>query len=278
MRVRTLAVAIAMAGSLPGALATAQYMPHLDPNLYMFAVMNMSGRQCLEVTDKKLNEVRGPTRAAMVAYFASAGGAGTKSAAFKNSGKTKWRAGTTTATFADIDRATDPLATGGNTLDGNALRFYRAGNLSTALGQWAVKARDGTVAGVYTGLFERESHVWKLRDLTVHRADELVEPVAPYCAKPGDTTQQRVTTTADFVTRNEKQLAKRQAALAAAQAGPDPALVKREREKLAKAEEALAKSRENHAEAVADAAEIKRLTLPAREAERLRKVEPAKAG
>lgn len=272
--------ATAVAAVLP-APASTQYMPHLDPNFYILATMNYGGAQCLvDVPEKKIAAPRAAAGATMIAYFAAAGGRGGKSAAFKP-GKAKLIAAGVTVPAAGIDAAADPLAAGGHTLDPAPLRFYRAGNQGSALGQWAVRDAGGAVVGAYTGWFEREGDAWKLRNLTIHRADEPVEPVAPYCSKPGDTTEQRVKATADMVAGAEKQLARRRAALAETQgratAGSSVAAreaqvaAEREGKRVAKAEEALAKARETHAEAVANAEEIKRLTLPAREAERLRK-------
>jgi hypothetical protein len=269
-----------------GAPAHGQYMPHLDPNLYIMIGLMNGGSQCLNMPEKELAEARDPAPGVMKRYFAAAGGGGAKSAAFKLNSKTKWTSGATVAGVADLDKAADPLAAVGNSLEPEPLRFYRAGNFSSALGQWAVRDASGGIAGMYTAMFEREKGEWKLRELTVSKADDVVEPVAPYCAKPGDTTQQRVTSAAEFVTWNEKQLAKRRTKLAAAEATAATAkgaaakeaaaMLEREKKKLVQAEEALAKARENHAEAVAAAEEIKRLTLPAREAEQMRKKAEAK--
>lgn len=250
-------------------------------------VMNMSsGAPCINMPASELAEARDPAPGIMQGYFTAASNGGKKSASFKLNTKAKWSAGRVIAGMADIDRQTDPLAVAGNSLNPDPLRFYRAGTFGTALGQWAVRDAGGDVAGVYTAMFEREKNMWKLRELTVSKADDVVEPIAAYCQKPGDTTGQRLTSTENSVLWAEKQVEKRKAKLADAIAKADAAEAKgsataaklrqtvaREQKKLAQSEETLGKSREAHAKAVEDADEIKRLTQPARQAEQFREKE-----
>ena len=271
--------ALLLAAPVP---AQAQYA--IINDVIAYTVSNMTaGQQCTFMPDKELAEARDPAPGIMGRYFTAAGSGAAKSASFKPSKKTKWTAGSTVAGMLDIDKQVDPLAVAGNSLDPAPLRFYRAGTYGTALGQWAVRGAGGGVAGVYTALFERDRGAWMLRELTVSKAEDVVEPVAPYCSKPGDTTAQRVTSAENWVTYSEKQLGKRQAKSAEADLKAKAAEAKggaaakelrdiasREAKKLVQSQEALVKAREAHAKAVADAEEIKRLTLPAREAEQFR--------
>ena len=245
------------------------------------------------VSAKELAEARDPAPGVMQAYFKAAqGGGGLKSAAFKLNKRTKWTAGKAVALAATLDAQADPLAVAGNTLQAEPLRFYRAGDSATALGQWDVRDASGGVAGVYTALFEREKGVWKLRELTVSQADDLVAPAAQYCDTPGDVTENGVKMSALQVEWAQKQLAKRQASLAKAQdkaraasekAAGEPrgsarataaaalqADVDVQAKRVADAQEALAKAHQAQDKAAAEAALIESLTGPARDAEKLR--------
>jgi len=187
----------------------------------------------------------------------------------------------------------------GNRLDGEPLRFYRGGSGATALGQWAVLGADGQVAGVYTGFFTRAKKLWKLRELTLSTADETVEPAAQYCVKPGDVIEHRLTSTKNWRESAQKNVDEAQAKLDAAtvqMAAAEAALAtdpkrsgtatllrtaKADQAKwtkqLEKREKNLADALEKSAEAEKDAAEIKRLTGPARGALAFRVVEEPKA-
>ena len=301
-----IAGALTAALALQAAPAAAQYMPHLDPNLYMLTMMNMGGgaSPCMTGTpmsDAKIAEARAPSLGAMQAYFAAAQGGTPKSAAFHLDKKSKWQGGGATAGPLDIDRQSDPLAAAGHVLEREPLRFYRGGSGATALGQWAVLGADGQVAGVYTGFFARSKKAWKLRELTLSAADETVEPIAQYCVKPGDVIEHRLTSTktwresaAKSVDEGKTKLAaasaKRTAAESAAQANPKnggAAQALRDAKadevkwtkQLEKREKNLADALEKSAEAESDAAEIKRLTGAARNAQafRIAKAEKAEA-
>lgn len=286
--------------ALHAAPARAQYMPHLDPNLYILATMSYGGgvSPCMTGTpmaDPKIAEARAPSLAAMQAYFAAAQGGTPKSAAFHLDKKSKWQGGGVRAGQFEIDRQADPLAAAGHSLDAEPLRFYRGGSGATALGQWAVLGADGEVAGVYTGFFTRANKLWKLRELTVSTADEIVEPAAQYCVKPGDVIEHRLTSTKSWRESAKKsvdeaktrldaatvEVAAAEAAIAANPKGNGPATVLREAKadqakwtkQLEKRQKNLADALEKSAEAQKDADEIKDLTGPARGARAFRIVE-----
>lgn len=291
MMIRTMAGALAATATLQAPPALAQYMPHLDPNLYMFATMGYGGgvSPCMTGTPMaapKIAEARAPSPGIMQAYFDAAQGGKPKSAAFHLDKKSKWQGGGATAGQLDIDRQADPLATPGRRLEAEPLRFYRGGTGATALGQWAVLDADGAVAGVYTGFFVRSQKLWKLRELAVSGAEDTVEPAAQYCVKPGDVMEHRLTSTKTWRENAAKSVDEAKAKLAAAsgkRSGAESAALanpksgglaqalrdaKSEEAKwtkqLEKREKNLADALEKSAEAQKDADAIKRLTGPAR--------------
>ena len=277
--------------------AGAQYMPHLDPNLYMFTVMNMTSgpNTCmtgLPLPDKEIAEAREPAPLVMQRYFAAAQSGSSRLGAFRQSGKAAWSHAGKTVLLPAIDAAVDPLAASGNRLEAEPLRFFRSGNFESAHGQWAVMDANGAVAGVYDAQFRRQSGVWLLQSLTVLGADEPVEPAMQYCLKPGDVTEHRMTsaqTSIDYHTKeigkSEAKLAKEQAALARAEAAlaakpggasqveavrRAKAAVERREKMLADSRKALEDAHEFKANSARDKAEIAALTGPARDALRIR--------
>lgn len=303
-RLKRLAGALPLAVAAQAVPASAQYMPHLDPNLYMFATMGYGAgvSPCMTGTpmaDAKIAEARAPAPGVMQAYFAAAQRGTPKSAAFHLDKKSKWQSGGASAGQFDIDRQADPLAVAGHVIEAEPLRFYRGGTGATALGQWAVRGADGGIAGVYTGFFVRSKKLWKLRELTVFRADETVEPAAQYCARPGDVIEHRLTSTKSWRESAAKsvdeaknkldaaivQVAAAEAALASSPKNSGAATILRsaraDREKwtkqVEKREKNLADALEKSAEAEKDAAELKRLTGPARDAQAFRIADAAEA-
>ena len=295
--VKAMAVAIGLAGALQAPVASAQYMMHLDPNLYILATMNygVGVDPCMTGTamsEAKIAEARTPAPATMQAYFDAALNGGPKSSAFHLDKNTAWRGGGVTAGSLDLDGQTDPLAVPGNVLEPEPLRFYRGGTGATALGQWAVLDAQGQVAGVYTALFARIKKVWKLRELTISQAHETVEPAAQYCRKPGDVMEHRLTSTRNWRESAQKRVDEARAELAEATAAEEKArlaaaakprerglaLVARDAERrlaswtkqLSQREKNLSQAIEKSAEAQNDADELKRLTGEARNALALR--------
>lgn len=282
----------------------AQYMMHLDPNLYMLTVMNMTGgpNTCmtgLALPEKEVDEARLPAPATMQSYFAAAQIGGRKSAAFRTSKKAQWTHGSTTVQLAQIDAQTDPLAVAGNQLNPETLRFFRSGNFQTAQGQWLVNSADGTVAGLYDAVFQREKGVWKIDRLTVYKAADKVVPAMQYCLTPGDVTEHKIKSANDQISYFEKEIGKAEAKLdkAKAKLASDEAALsakpgstgqreavrtaKKELEnrekKLADLKENLANAKEYLDKSNRDKAEIDAMTLPAAEASRFRGFETTTA-
>lgn len=282
-----------VATAVPCAPAAGQYMPHLDPNLYMLVTMNSGtgASPCMTGTpmaDAKIVEARASTLATMQHYFGAAQGGSGKSAAFLLDKKTAWQLGGSSVGHAAIDGQSDPLAVAGNRLKAEPLRFYRGGTGATALGQWAVFDVAGQIAGVYTGFFVRSKKEWKLRELTLSRAEDSLSPVAQYCVKPGDVLEHRLSSTKTWRENAEKMVMQSREKLAAAStrvSKQEAALAAHPRDKnikaalltsrtnqerlakqLAKRDENLADAAKKLVEAENDAAEIARLTGPARNA------------
>lgn len=266
--------------------AAAQYMPHLDPNLYILTTMNMSGPgSCGPMPQAEIDEARLPAPGIMQAYFDARQAGQPVSSVFKLNGKTSFTHGAVSVGEEGLDMAADPLAAAGNVLDADTLRFFRAGTHQTALGQWLVADPAGEVAGVYTGEFTREDGAWKLHKLTVYAGEEPVGPILHYCSEPGDLDERRVNATEAQVANAERQVERAQRRLerdeaqaveaeARAAERPDNAgRARRAAERRAKAEERvaelaeaqqkLAEARDNQAEAQADRQNLVELTGPA---------------
>lgn len=288
---------LAVVGAFQTNTADAQYMMHLDPNIYIIASMMGQGGvdPCMTGTamaESKIAEARAPTRAVIQTYFNAAQGGGPKSAAFHLDKYTKWQGTGVTAGSLNLDRQTDALAVPGNRLDAESLRFYRGGTGATALGQWAVLNARDEVAGVYTALFARSNRVWKLRELTVFTAAETIEPVAQYCRRPGDVMEYRLSSTKSWRENAQKSVEEATAKLANATAlevqakaaelaKPNDArlaTVAREARRrcvywtkqLEQREKSLTQATEKSAGAQKDADELKRLTGEARNARSFR--------
>ena len=293
MSVKSLA-ALAVPASLVFAVpATAQYMPHLDPNLYMLTVMQMNTGPNTCMTgiappEKELAEARDPAPGVMQAYFKAAQAGEARSHLFRSSKKAEWSGGGTTVAATAVDAQTDPLAVAGNTLDPEPLRFFRSGNFQTAHGQWGVLDSNGMMAGVYDAQFQREKGEWKLLNLKVMGKADSVEPAMQYCVTPGDVTENKITSAGNSMTYWEKELTKSEAKLLkekdrlakaeaalAAKPGSKSAieavrrnklLVERREEKITEAREGLENAQEYKTNSERDVAEIAAMTVPASQA------------
>jgi hypothetical protein len=199
----------AAALALQGSPATAQDYGVFIADVIGQTIANMNSYAppCGYMPDNELAEARDPAPAVMQGYFDAARSGGDRTRFFKLDNKARWQLGESVVGSDGLNAQADPLAVEGNRLDPQALRFYRAGTYSTAQGQWAVMAPDGTVAGVYTGLFTRERGQWKLRELMVVPAGSDVGPIDQYCAEPGDLTDAAVTAGEKRIAWIEKEIA-----------------------------------------------------------------------
>lgn len=162
--------------------------------------------------DKETDEVRQPALSAMTGYFEAAKGGGAPlSSQFHLDKHSRWTNGTVSASVVDIDRQSDPFAHGGLALDTASIGFLRAGDGSSALGQWTVHDASGATMGTYTAVLTRKLGVWRLSTLELTPARTYIDPVVQYCHKPGDVLPYRLTSTASMREWAEKRLAKAEA-------------------------------------------------------------------
>ncbi|QYJ07020.1 hypothetical protein [Qipengyuania flava] len=294
---KPLSSGVAAASLLVAVPASAQYMPHLDPNLYMLTTMNMAGgaNTCMTGTappENEIAEARDPAPRLVQSYFDAAQSGGKLTGAFRDKKKASWTHAGRTVLYAEIDQQSDPLVAAGNRLDPEPLRFFRAGNFQSAQGQWSVLDASGAVAGVYDVVFKRQKGIWRIDALTVLGADETVAPAMQYCMEPGDVTEHKVEAAGnqieffeEQIAKSEEKLVRERERLAAAQeklaGSPNRSSfrerVQREKQKVARREEKLEELRENlvdarefQSDSNRDVAEIAAITGPARDALRFR--------
>lgn len=273
---------LAIAVILP-APAHAQYAVINDVIANVIMSMGSQDKACVVRNVKEFEEAYGPSTDIIAKYFSDASAGKPKSPFFKLNKRTAFTIGEKTAGQLELDQQVDLLATGANTIDGEPLRFFRAANFITAAGQWAVRGADRQIVGVYTGVFERDNGIWKILTLKVSGPGELVEPLVRYCGKPGDELEFDLNATATGLERAEKQLEKRKEKFAAADAKAIQSEARSsarptaerleanlEQKRLAKAEEYLANAKTVREKVLERSAEIKRLTVPAGEAEKFR--------
>lgn len=279
--------------ALSATSAQAQYMPHLDPQLYANVIMQLSERgTCGPMPDKEIDEARLPAPGIMQGYFEAAQSGAPIAPHFKLNGKTRWTLGGVSVGEDALNAQKDPLAAPGNRLDPDTVRFFRAGTHQTAQGQWLVLNEAGEVAGVYNGVFERQKGQWRLHKLTVFEADHKVSPITHYCSVPGDMDERLVDALTMQVQALEKRVAARtkryerdvvklEEARAKAAERPNNSnrarkvrerrdLMENRRAKLTEAQEQLVEARGNLADAQADLAQLRSHTTEARNARSFR--------
>lgn len=263
--------------------AQAQYSMINDAIANAIMSIGSQDQACVIRNVKEFEEAYGPSTDLMQRYFNEVATGKPKSSFFKLNKRTAFTIGEKTSGQLDLDQQTDPLATSGNTVDAEPLRFFRAANFITAAGQWAVRGADRQIVGVYTAMFERENGSWKFLTIKVSGAHEIVEPLVRYCGKPGDELEYDLTATAETLERAQKQFEKRKGSFAAADAKAKQSEARSsarptaergdadiEQKRLEKAEEQLANAKTAREKVLERAAEIKRLTVEAAEAERFR--------
>lgn len=282
--------------ALTATSARAQYMPHLDPQLYANVIMRMSeSNTCAPMPDKEIDEARLPAPGIMQGYFEAAQLGAPIAPHFKLNGKTRWTLGGVSVGEDALNGQKDPLAVPGNRLDPDTVRFFRAGTHQTAQGQWLVLNDAGEVAGVYNGQFERQKGEWRLHKLTIFEADQKVSPITHYCSSPGDMDERLVDAltmqvealerrVAARTKRFERDVVKLEEARAKAAERPNNSnrarklrerrdLMESRRAKLTEAQEQLAEARSNLDEAQADLAQLRSQRTEARNAHSFRELD-----
>lgn len=134
-------------------------------------------------------EVRDGAQAALRTYLdaAGAGPGADVTAAF--TAKAKLRAWLRDGKESEVTSVDDPmavaLAAGRGELTGPT-DFVRSGDGATALARWRVATVDQGPLGHYRAGFRREAKMWKLTRMKLVATPAEPDPIAYYCATPGD--------------------------------------------------------------------------------------------
>lgn len=134
-------------------------------------------------------KARAGTEAAMRTYLAAAGASprADVSAAFTAKAKHRsWRRGGMDGAVTAVE---DPLAlavAAGRAELTAPTNFIRSGNGLSALALWRVGSADSAPIGHYRVGFRREAKAWKLTRMELIEAPAEPDPIAYYCAVPGD--------------------------------------------------------------------------------------------
>lgn len=266
--VRRLSIALAGFGLVSAGSAQAQaWIGQIVGDMIAQQQAALQEQACMTGTampDKEVAEAQQPSAAAMAGYFEAVQSKANFAGFYHLDKRSGWSSGATSAGMAQIGTQADPFAGAGGSLATTPLGFVRAGDGSSAQGQWAVRDGSGALRGTYDAVFTRKTGIWRLSTLTLVPADSYVDPVVQYCHKPGDVLPYRLANTrmtreimAKRVAKAEVKAQKASAALAAAQvrsgkgsAGATPAAQLAEA-KAAQATEALTARRKELADAQA---------------------------
>jgi hypothetical protein len=215
------------------------------------------------MSDKEVAEARSPALATMQGYFADAKAGVSFEPRFQPDKKSLWTGGGASpgVGVAGMSRQHDGMAGGDTVLEATPLGFVRAGDGSSAFGQWLVRDPAGKKVGTYSALFTRRAGIWRLSTLGQSPAAAYVDPVVQYCHKPGDVLPYRLSSTKWLREAAEKRVAKaekRAREADARAADPKAPVDARERadslgRQLARQREALDSARAAEAQAQADA-------------------------
>jgi hypothetical protein len=187
----------ALALLLPTASA-AEAQAMFIPSVIGATVGNMAAaageyRACLQgkkpAKPAAVAKARAGAEAAMRTYVAAAGASPSAdvSAAFTAKAKHRsWRRGGMDGAVTGVE---DPLAlavAAGRAELSGPTDFVRSGNGFSALALWRVEADHSAPIGHYRVGFRRESKLWKLTTMELVEAPAEPDPIAYYCATPGD--------------------------------------------------------------------------------------------
>jgi hypothetical protein len=213
MRNKAVACAVAAAClGAPAGVADAQaWIGQVVGNMAAQAAAAQREEACMNgkaMPEKEVAEARIPALATMQGYFADAGAGTSFEQRFQPDKKSLWTSGEIRAGAAELGRQRDSTATGGTVLDATPLNFVRAGDGSSAMGQWVARTATGTPVASYSATFTRKIGVWRLSTLSQSPARTYVDPVVQYCHKPGDVLPYRLGTTRLLREAAEKRVAK----------------------------------------------------------------------
>jgi hypothetical protein len=145
----------------------------------------------------------------------------------------RWTAGATALDQKTLTAIKDPFAQPGNAIDPKPLNVVRAGDGTSAQGQWQVRDGAGKLVGTYNAVLRRRTGTWLLSSLELVDNKTWVDPVVQYCHKPGDVLGYRLTNTKSAADYAAKRLAKAQKKEAEARTKAEKAKAEAEAARLA---------------------------------------------
>lgn len=220
LRAAAAAAVLAGVGYMPSASAQA-WIGQIAGDMVGQAIAAQREQACMigtPMSDSEVAEARAPALAVMPAYFASAGADGRISTHFNLDKRARWIDGEASVGMAELDRQRDPFARTGLSLDPAPIAFVRAGDGSSALGQWTVRDAPGSAGGTYTARFTRSKGAWRLSTLQLAPARQYVDPVEQYCHSPGDVLPYRLQLGRALREQAERRVAKAKGKVAKADA------------------------------------------------------------
>ena len=191
---------IAAGAMLLPAVSAAQAQVVFMPDVIGATVGNMAAasaryKACLQgkkpAKPEAVAEARDGAQGALRTYLDAAGSGAGADAAAAFTAKAKLRAWLRHGKEAEVTSIEDPMAialkSGRGELTGPT-DFVRSGDGRSALGLWRVAA-TGEPLGHYWAGFRRESKIWKLTRMELVEAPAAPDPIAYYCATPGDSEE-----------------------------------------------------------------------------------------
>lgn len=192
--------AIAAGAMLLPALSAAEAQVAFMPDVIGATVGNMAAasaryKECLQgkkpAKPEAVAAARDGAQGALRTYLDAAGSGPGADAAAAFTAKAKLRAWLRQGKEAEVTSIEDPmavaLASGRGEL--TATDFVRSGDGRSALGLWRVATVDAGELGHYRAGFRRESKSWKLTKMELVEAPGAPDPIAYYCATPGDSEE-----------------------------------------------------------------------------------------
>lgn len=227
---RTLIMSVGVVGCImtPSAARAQAWIGQVVGDMVANAAAAERERKCMlgeAMLPDEVAEARSPADRLVADYWrtVASGDSVDVSALFQADTKSRWISPSGTVTQAGLVRVTDPFASAGAAIDPTPLAFFRAGDASSAAGQWVARRPDGTVVATYAAQFRRSLGNWKLSQFEVSSADTVVDPLVQYCHQPDDVMPYRLTSAAATRGYAEKRATKLQAKALQAKASADGA-------------------------------------------------------
>ncbi len=142
--------------------------------------------------DSEVREASDQAPALLGGYWTAVSAGTSPIASFKLDRKTRWSYAGQSADQAQLATIRDPFASGETTFSEIPIGFVRAGDGSSALGQWVVRDGQDHVIGTYQALLRRRGGTWLISTLELTGRFEWIDPVVQYCHLPGDVLPHRV--------------------------------------------------------------------------------------